>query len=84
LGKNQIVRDYAKEKGWQFKYIAPAQFEEMGDLHGMTNVIENKMAGKMRNIKVRSPRNLNISLTGKCQATCHYRYNLPLVLILYL
>lgn len=40
LGKTQIVRDYAKNKGWKFSYIAPAQFEEMGDLHGMPNVID--------------------------------------------
>ena len=40
LGKTQIVRDFAKEKGWKFSYIAPAQFEEMGDLHGMPNVID--------------------------------------------
>ena len=40
LGKTQIVRDFAKEKSWKFSYIAPAQFEEMGDLHGMPNVID--------------------------------------------
>jgi len=40
LGKTQIVRDYAREKKWKFSYIAPAQFEEMGDLHGMPNVID--------------------------------------------
>lgn len=40
LGKTQIVRDFAKNKGWKFSYIAPAQFEEMGDLHGMPNVID--------------------------------------------
>ncbi len=40
LGKTQIVRDFAKDKGWKFSYIAPAQFEEMGDLHGMPNVID--------------------------------------------
>lgn len=35
LGKTQLVQDFAKKLGWQFAYIAPAQFEEMGDLHGM-------------------------------------------------
>ena len=40
LGKTQIVRDYAINKGWKFSYIAPAQFEEMGDLHGMPNVVD--------------------------------------------
>ena len=40
LGKTQIVRDYALEKKWKFSYIAPAQFEEMGDLHGMPIVVD--------------------------------------------
>ena len=40
LGKTQIVRDYALEKKWKFSYIAPAQFEEMGDLHGMPTVVD--------------------------------------------
>ena len=35
LGKTEMVRDYAKNRGWHFAYIAPAQFEEMGDLHGL-------------------------------------------------
>ena len=35
LGKTALVHDFAKSRGWQFAYIAPAQFEEMGDLHGM-------------------------------------------------
>ena len=40
LGKTQMVRDYALKHKWKFSYIAPAQFEEMGDLHGMPNVID--------------------------------------------
>ena len=40
LGKTQIVQDFAKQKQWKFAYCAPAQFEEMGDLHGMPNVID--------------------------------------------
>ena len=40
LGKTQIVRDYALEKKWKFSYIAPAQFEEMGDLHGMPTIVD--------------------------------------------
>ncbi|MBX2876711.1 MAG: AAA family ATPase [Saprospiraceae bacterium] len=35
IGKTEIVRDLAKRKGYGFTYIAPAQFEEMGDLLGM-------------------------------------------------
>ena len=40
LGKTQMIRDFAREKKWKFAYIAPAQFEEMGDLHGMPNIID--------------------------------------------
>ena len=47
LGKTEMVRDFAKQRGWKFNYIAPAQFEEMGDLHGMPNVIENKDGKKI-------------------------------------
>jgi MoxR-like ATPase len=35
IGKTEIVRALAREKGYAFTYIAPAQFEEMGDLVGM-------------------------------------------------
>lgn len=35
LGKTMIVEEYAAEHGWQLAYCAPAQFEEMGDLHGL-------------------------------------------------
>lgn len=35
IGKTEIVRDLARRKDYGFAYIAPAQFEEMGDLLGM-------------------------------------------------
>ena len=35
MGKTHIVTDFARERNWKFAYCAPAQFEEMGDLHGM-------------------------------------------------
>jgi len=35
VGKTAIVESYARERGWGFAYCAPAQFEEMGDLHGL-------------------------------------------------
>lgn len=35
IGKTRIVQDFARERGWKFAYCAPAQFEEMGDLHGL-------------------------------------------------
>ena len=40
LGKTQLVENYAKSHGWKFAYCAPAQFEEMGDLHGMPTIID--------------------------------------------
>ncbi len=40
LGKTQLVENYAKAHGWKFAYCAPAQFEEMGDLHGMPTIID--------------------------------------------
>jgi hypothetical protein len=35
IGKTEVVRALAKGKGWPLAYCAPAQFEEMGDLHGL-------------------------------------------------
>lgn len=35
IGKTAVVKDLAKKNGWKFRYCAPAQFEEMGDLHGL-------------------------------------------------
>ena len=40
IGKTQAVLDFAKENDWTYVYCAPAQFEEMGDLHGMPNVVD--------------------------------------------
>jgi hypothetical protein len=40
IGKTQIVEHYAKQNGYAFRYIAPAQFEEMGDLIGMPKIKE--------------------------------------------
>src|SRR5882757_8094014 len=42
IGKTELVRDYANSKGFQFIYIAPAQFEEMGDLLGMPKIEQQK------------------------------------------
>jgi len=50
LGKTQIVMDHAREMRWKVAYCAPAQFEEMGDLHGLPSrgrvgpgdLVENK------------------------------------------
>ena len=40
LGKTQSVIDYARENQWKVAYCAPAQFEEMGDLHGMPTLMD--------------------------------------------
>jgi hypothetical protein len=38
IGKTELVRALAEERGYGFSYIAPAQFEEMGDLLGMPTI----------------------------------------------
>jgi MoxR-like ATPase len=40
IGKTEIVQALAREMGYDFVYIAPAQFEEMGDLVGMPAISE--------------------------------------------
>lgn len=35
IGKTSLIKDLAQRNGWKFRYCAPAQFEEMGDLHGL-------------------------------------------------
>lgn len=35
LGKTEIAMELARSKKWKVAYCAPAQFEEMGDLHGL-------------------------------------------------
>lgn len=39
IGKTELVEGYAKKNGFDFKYVAPAQFEEMGDMLGMPKII---------------------------------------------
>lgn len=40
IGKTQLVETVAEEIGYKFAYIAPAQFEEMGDLVGMPRITD--------------------------------------------
>ena len=35
LGKTEIAMEVARSRHWKLAYCAPAQFEEMGDLHGL-------------------------------------------------
>jgi hypothetical protein len=42
IGKTELIKEFAQQNGYGFSYIAPAQFEEMGDLLGLpTKDIEN-------------------------------------------
>lgn len=40
IGKTQLVEQIAADLGYKWAYIAPAQFEEMGDLVGMPRVVD--------------------------------------------
>lgn len=40
IGKTEIALNFARQRGWKIAYCAPAQFEEMGDLHGMPYKID--------------------------------------------
>ena len=42
IGKTQLIKDFAKDNGYNFAYCAPAQFEEMGDFHGIPYVLDGK------------------------------------------
>lgn len=42
IGKTQLVKDYAKNNGYGFAYVAPAQFEEMGDFHGIPHILNGR------------------------------------------
>lgn len=42
IGKTEIVAQLAKAEKYDFAYIAPAQFEEMGDLIGMPAIENDK------------------------------------------
>ncbi len=40
IGKTELVQQITEELGYKWAYIAPAQFEEMGDLLGMPKIDE--------------------------------------------
>lgn len=42
IGKTQLVEQVAQELGYKWAYIAPAQFEEMGDLIGMPRIADQE------------------------------------------
>jgi MoxR-like ATPase len=47
IGKTEIVESLARDRGARFVAIAPAQFEEMGDLMGMPVVVDEGRATRM-------------------------------------
>lgn len=47
IGKTELVRDLAHARGCGFVYIAPAQFEEMGDLVGMPKIAVDPEKGEV-------------------------------------
>jgi AAA domain (dynein-related subfamily) len=47
IGKTELVRDLARQRGFEFVYIAPAQFEEMGDLTGMPKIAADALKGEV-------------------------------------
>ena len=40
IGKTETIMSYAQSQGYATVYCAPAQFEEMGDLHGIPEVFD--------------------------------------------
>ena len=48
IGKTAIVRAIADARGERFAYVAPAQFEEMGDLHGLPVLVEAESGPRTR------------------------------------
>ena len=48
IGKTETVESFARENGYQWAYIAPAQFEEIGDLPGMPRPVKHEDRGKVR------------------------------------
>ncbi|GAB4398520.1 MAG: hypothetical protein OHK0053_17350 [Microscillaceae bacterium] len=43
IGKTETVENFARQHQYQLAYIAPAQFEEMGDLLGMPKIQEGQL-----------------------------------------
>ena len=46
IGKTEIVERLARDQGYGLAYLAPAQFEEMGDLIGMPEIVGDEAAGE--------------------------------------
>lgn len=48
IGKTAIVKELAEQRGDRFAYVAPAQFEEMGDLHGLPVLVDGEEGPRTR------------------------------------
>jgi len=48
IGKTAIVREVAEQRGAKLAYVAPAQFEEMGDLHGLPVLVDGEHGPRTR------------------------------------
>lgn len=46
IGKTSIIEQLAAERGYALAYAAPAQFEEMGDLHGLPELRDREGGGR--------------------------------------
>ncbi len=42
IGKTELIDSFAQQNGYQLAYLAPAQFEEMGDLIGMPQIVNGQ------------------------------------------
>jgi len=78
IGKTSLIKEFAHRNGWKFRYCAPAQFEEMGDLHGLpvTHDPDPEVHGmKPRSIcrQIGFPRQMKAALAFCCWMTSTVR-----------
>jgi len=52
IGKTETVENFAKNNGYQWAYVAPAQFEEMGDLTGMPHIYTNEKGEEITKLAI--------------------------------
>jgi len=55
IGKTELIGEIARKKGWGFSYCAPAQFEELGDAHGLPYLAGGLGAGDRKDTKFAAP-----------------------------
>jgi MoxR-like ATPase len=52
IGKTETVERFAKANGYEWAYVAPAQFEEMGDLTGMPHISNNEKGEEITRLAI--------------------------------